>query len=101
MSVGPCSRRPPRFGRFSSASGVEFEAGIRPEHLNLVDPAQASIRAGVTDIEPLGLKSVITAQSEGTELRLVVDAAQARTTGARRDPSGSRSTSTISTPSTA
>ncbi|HEY9214890.1 MAG TPA: ABC transporter ATP-binding protein [Ancylobacter sp.] len=59
-------------------SDIAFDAGIRPEHLRLVDPARASIRAGVTDIEPLGLKSAITAHSDGAELRLVVDAVQAR-----------------------
>lgn len=59
-------------------SDTDFEAGIRPEHLRLTDPAQAPIRATITDIEPLGLKSAITARSEGAELRLVVETAQAR-----------------------
>lgn len=62
-----------------AAAGGTAEAGIRPEHLALADPAAAPLTATVADIEPLGLKSALTVTAaDGTALRLVVAAAVAR-----------------------
>jgi multiple sugar transport system ATP-binding protein len=58
--------------------GGHFELGIRPEYLKLVDPASATIRAQVVDVEPLGLKSTLTVRNPVCELRLVIDAPSAR-----------------------
>jgi len=56
----------------------EFELGIRPENLVLSqDPDRALIRAEVTDVEPLGLKSVVTVANDACELRLMADSATA------------------------
>jgi multiple sugar transport system ATP-binding protein len=54
------------------AGGV-FEIGIRPEHLKLLPPEDAPIKARVFDIEPLGLKSMVTVKNEESEMRLIVD----------------------------
>jgi multiple sugar transport system ATP-binding protein len=59
-----------------------FEIGIRPENLLLQDPATASIKAKILDVEPLGLKSVVTARNEHADLRLVVAADSVRRIGA-------------------
>jgi len=55
-----------------------FEAGIRPEHLTLGDPATAPIRGEVVDVEPLGLESTLTVRNAEADLRIVVDAGIAR-----------------------
>jgi multiple sugar transport system ATP-binding protein len=57
--------------------GGLFEIGIRPEYLMLASPADAPIRAKVLDIEPLGLRSVLTVKNEDAEMRLVIDASTA------------------------
>lgn len=54
-----------------------FEAGIRPEHLTLAEPASAAIRGALSDVEPLGLRSVLTVATGEGELRLVADASAA------------------------
>lgn len=60
-------------------AGGAAEAGIRPEHLTLVDPAAADLRATLSDVEPLGLKAALTVTTpDGTALRLVVEAASVR-----------------------
>lgn len=59
-------------------SGPAFEAGLRPEHLKLVEPADAAVRGTLTDIEPLGLRSALTIRNEEAELRMVADANVAR-----------------------
>ncbi len=59
------------------ASGPrDFELGIRPENLALADPGGAQIRARLADIEPLGLKSVLTVRNEAAELRVLVESAE-------------------------
>lgn len=60
-------------------SGRAFEAGLRPEHLTLAEPADAAVRGTLIDIEPLGLKSALTIRNEEAELRMVADAIVART----------------------
>lgn len=55
----------------------EFELGVRPENLALAtDKASAHIRAQVLDVEPLGLKSVVTVRNEACELRFMAETAQ-------------------------
>jgi multiple sugar transport system ATP-binding protein len=54
-------------------AGGPFEIGIRPEHLKLLPPERAPIQARVFDIEPLGLKSMMTVTNEEAEMRLIVD----------------------------
>lgn len=55
-----------------------FELGVRPENLRLADPARAPISAELVDIEPLGLRSVLTVRNPGAELRLVTESNLAR-----------------------
>ncbi len=61
-----------------SRSGPDFEAGLRPEHLTLAEPARADVRGTLVDVEPLGLKSVLTVRVDAVDLRMVTDAATAR-----------------------
>ena len=63
-----------RFKRMLPEAGGGFELGVRPEHLKLSSPETAPMVARVFDIEPLGLKSMLTVTTETDELRLVVDA---------------------------
>jgi multiple sugar transport system ATP-binding protein len=58
--------------------GGPFEIGIRPEQLNLSPLEAAAIQARVFDVEPLGLKSMLTVKNEEAEMRLVIDADSAR-----------------------
>jgi multiple sugar transport system ATP-binding protein len=46
--------------------------GVRPENLELTEPAVADITGTLIDIEPLGLKSVLTVRNSAVELRLHV-----------------------------
>ncbi len=61
-----------------SASGPDFEAGIRPEHITLADPAAACVRGGLVDVEPLGQKSALTVRVEAAEIRVVTQMSAAR-----------------------
>ncbi len=54
------------------ADDAAFELGVRPENLRLAAPENGRIRGTIIDIEPLGLKSVLTVQNDAAELRLVV-----------------------------
>lgn len=63
------------------AAGRDFEAGLRPEHLTLAEPAQSAVRGTLIDIEPLGLRSALTIRNEEAELRMVADANVARRLG--------------------
>lgn len=56
----------------------EIELGIRPENLALASPDKAPVTGMVVDIEPLGLKSVLTVRNEKIELRLLVDSSAAQ-----------------------
>jgi ABC-type sugar transport system ATPase subunit len=58
--------------------GGPFEIGIRPEQLKLSPLEAAPIQARVYDVEPLGLKSMLTVKNEEAEMRLVIDAGAAR-----------------------
>jgi multiple sugar transport system ATP-binding protein len=58
--------------------GGPFEIGIRPEQLKLSPLEAASIQARVFDVEPLGLKSMLTVKNEEAEMRLVIDADSSR-----------------------
>lgn len=67
-----------------------FELGIRPENLRVTEPApglasalasdlaSGSITGELTDIEALGLKSVLTVVNPAARLRVLVDSAEAR-----------------------
>lgn len=59
-----------------NGGGREVTLGVRPENLALADPEAALIRATLTDIEPLGLKSVLTVRNAAAELRVLVESAQ-------------------------
>lgn len=61
-----------------AAAGPDFEAGLRPEHFALAEPAAASLRGTLVDIEPLGLKSALTVRNDAGEIRTVVDMAAVR-----------------------
>ncbi len=61
----------PMRSAFKSGSG-EFVLGIRPENFRVVDPFEADIRGVLADIEPMGLKSVLTVRNDAAELRLTI-----------------------------
>ncbi len=77
--AGGAVRLPQRLAAALSASGPDFEAGLRPEHVTLADPAAASLRGTLVDIEPLGLKSALTVRNDAEEIRTVVDLPAVRT----------------------
>jgi ABC-type sugar transport system ATPase subunit len=56
----------------------DFVLGIRPENLTPTDADGASIRGKLTDIEPLGLNSVLTVSNDAAELRVHVQSAATR-----------------------
>lgn len=58
-----------------AAGERDFVLGIRPENLVLAEPNAAPIRGRLIDIEPLGLKSVLTVSNAAAELRLIVESA--------------------------
>jgi len=55
-----------------------IELGIRPENLTLAPAGAGMIRGRLTDIEPLGLKAVLTVQNDAAQLRFMVENAQTR-----------------------
>jgi multiple sugar transport system ATP-binding protein len=69
---------PPHLQRTFASGPCDFELGVRPENLRLADPSSASITATLIDIEPLGLKSVLTVRNAAAELRILVESAVAR-----------------------
>ena len=50
-----------------------FELGIRPENLTLAPVETAQIKGRLMDIEPLGLKAVMTIRNKAAQLRLIVE----------------------------
>lgn len=66
---------PPQFKKIFTSVPCDFELGIRPENLRLVQPSRADIVATLIDIEPLGLKSVLTARNGAAKLRLLAESA--------------------------
>ncbi|PPQ43808.1 ABC transporter ATP-binding protein [Rhodopseudomonas palustris] len=56
--------------------GRSFQAGLRPEHIRLSAPDGAT--ASVTDVEALGLQSVVTFETSGAVLRAVLPATEGR-----------------------
>lgn len=64
---------PPHLQKTLKSQPCDFELGIRPENLRLADPFRAPITAALIDIEPLGLRSVLTLRNPGAELRLLVE----------------------------
>ena len=77
--AGGTIRMPPHLAAPLSVAGPDFEAGIRPEHLGLAEPATAAVRGALVDVEPLGLRSALTVRNEAAELRMVADGATVRT----------------------
>ena len=67
---------PPQFKKLFNFVSCDFELGIRPENLRLAEPSRAHILATLIDIEPLGLKSVLTVRNSRAELRLIVESAE-------------------------
>lgn len=62
-----------------------FELGIRPENLGLVDIPGADLTGMVSDIEPLGLKSVLTVKKGEAEVRVLVESVAAKTVAVGRE----------------
>lgn len=58
--------------------GRSFEMGVRPENLILAAPEKACIKGALIDVEPLGLKSVLTVQNDAADVRVLVDSAEAK-----------------------
>ncbi|MCA1943801.1 MAG: ABC transporter ATP-binding protein [Desulfovibrio sp.] len=75
VAGGSISASPALAQAFGDAETL-FELGVRPECLALADPGDASLRGEVIDVEPLGLKSVLTVRNDAAELRLVVETAE-------------------------
>lgn len=76
--AGGTVRMPQRLAAALSAAGPDFEAGLRPEHFTLAEPAAATLRGTLVDIEPLGLKSALTVRNDEAEIRTLVDVAAVR-----------------------
>ncbi|AGW13117.1 ABC transporter ATP-binding protein [Megalodesulfovibrio gigas] len=74
-AAGGSIRAPRAFVEAFGEAETAFELGLRPEHLAPADPDRAALRAEVIDVEPLGLKSVLTVRNEDAELRVVVETA--------------------------
>lgn len=70
---------PPRLSALIAGRSTDAEAGLRPEHVHLAPPDGAELRGRVSDIEPLGLKSVLTLSNDEGDVRMVADTALART----------------------
>lgn len=73
--------RLPAPASFVAAFGGQPRAltlGVRPENLVVVDPESAPILMHVVDVEPLGLKSTLTARNDGAELRVLAETSQLR-----------------------
>lgn len=64
----------PGFMAMNAATGFDFEAGLRPEHLTLVPPGTGGLQGTVLDIEALGVNAAVTVETGGIELRLVTTA---------------------------
>ncbi len=69
---------PPHLAAALAHGPGTFELGIRPENLRLCDPDGADFHGELADVEPLGLKSVLTVKRDGAELRVLVESAEAR-----------------------
>lgn len=61
---------------------TEFELGIRPEDLGIVDASKAQFNGVLVDVEPLGLRSVLTVETGVDDsryrLRILADSTLAR-----------------------
>jgi multiple sugar transport system ATP-binding protein len=68
---------PPHLARALAAGPGDFELGVRPENLCLADPDGAALGGELADVEPLGLKSVLTVRRGDAEVRVLVESAAA------------------------
>jgi multiple sugar transport system ATP-binding protein len=69
---------PPHLQRAFTSGPCDFELGVRPENLRLAGSSRAPITATLIDVEPLGLKSVLTVRNAAAELRILVESTVAR-----------------------
>lgn len=76
---------PPHLACAFSDLPADFVLGIRPENLCVTPVADAPIRGTLVDIEPLGLKSVLTVRNATAELRVHLQSARARALSLNRD----------------
>jgi ABC-type sugar transport system ATPase subunit len=65
-------RAPAALSRRLPRSDLDFEAGLRPEHIRLSSPVDGDLQGRVADIEPLGVDAVVMVTTTGAELRLVL-----------------------------
>lgn len=68
--AGSAHTPPPHFRYTAGLEQSSFELGIRPENFKITTPDAGAIKGTVVDIEPLGLKSVLTLESSEAEFRL-------------------------------
>lgn len=77
---------PPGLALALASGPADFELGLRPENLRLAGPdgtggtggtGGADFAGELADVEPLGLKSVLTVKGGGQELRVVAESAEA------------------------
>ena len=54
------------------ANANAFEAGLRPEHLQIVRTGDTAARAIIADIEPLGVQAAVTLVSDSDQLRTTI-----------------------------
>lgn len=64
---------PEHLSFFNESDQGFFELGIRPENLHITSSKNADFHAYITDIEPIGFKSVLAVQAGGKELRMLID----------------------------
>jgi len=79
LAAGATLPAPAHLAELFGNEGARFELGVRPENIRLAEPGEVQIEAQLGDIEPLGLKAVLTVYNKACELRLTVSAAEART----------------------
>lgn len=74
--AGGTHRVPEPLAHLRDSDNKTLQIGIRPENLALTEYQKAAIKGQLTDIEPLGLKSVLSVQSDDGELRVVVESSE-------------------------
>jgi ABC-type sugar transport system ATPase subunit len=76
--AGAAFAAPPALRHGNYPNPFEFTAGIRPEHLRLEEPDHGLWHGEITDVEPLGLKAVVTIAVARNEMRVLTTAAFVR-----------------------
>lgn len=77
IAADACFSAPAPLKESATAGPRDVVLGIRPENLQLSELSEADIKGTLVDIEPLGLKSVLTVRNDAVEFRLQASSADA------------------------